>query len=1637
MKKLLARIKGGGEWILLKPKMPTVAPLPTPPLTRRSMITACGVVATAVAACILTSVVIVSGSDSEVREYATQVIDEPRLSSFGFIDDEHRDEMLDLLSDDDPRVRASTILKFGNEYSPDPRSVVALTQGLSNGDLFTRIRCARALSSVGRFIVPQNGSDPDLYEDSKAGLDESIITAGETLVAACRAENETLRQHAVEAIGSLGINTDSSRQALEAGLHSPQFKTRLASALALGKICKSKNVPLESLLAALNSEFPEVICVGCDTIAKAEQVDLVVASRVVDSLIPKLDHPQFSVCSAATQALLAIGEVSESRLIELARSSEAHTHKAAWQVLARMPMSDSIAKALEDELRREKQAIDDSVLLALTKSRMPDGISPTRVVDSTTEGPIYRRVLAIKALSKADPNSVAVLRLVRESINSPDEALAQEAAESFVAIAAQNSERSVVLLNVLKEGRNRELFIKPLKLLNEPAATELFKLAAKDELSGTEEVSLWLAQTLGIKHAVEDLKRVYGRSDQSTRVQILEALSALDPSGAASGEFVLAATQDSEQSIRLKACELLNKFPDTQLPEASYLDLVQSDDHQTLKAALPLAKFVEPTERIMKALAEKLQHPNLSVRVEAVHALRVHASDAAPAIMALGTSLHDADDAFCLLCLETLAQLDNESRSVLDDLRACLDRVPDIRLSAARILLRLDANDSVLESILPLIGAESPRHREQALRLALQIDKTHSDLLASLEKGTKESEVAERISIAELLIGAGVLPRFCATSLVPVIESGSDAQRFQAAYLLGKIGKDASVAFEILLASLYQVHDSRTRNEIGWALIEIGRENTDVLVESLQSDKNRGQYAAASAIVGDLASQDPRIIDELSRIAADKDEQLEIRENCIRSLGQIGIRNPRAVSAILGVLNEDPRSLEQKQRQAGGLAESFRAIADYMSRSYRTHQPGLSIRRTCHDSLLAISSEDSLVAILNDLDDDSAAKLLKTEDTAGIAAEAFKDSLREKYGAVPWLTFIGLILLAALVVSGYVAALALLGQHHPWRILAARILAIVAIPISFAIVGFVGLANEFRGKSAFGLLTHFTILIAITCTCVLILRGSLEFRRFRMWVPFTLRFIPVAFVTFVSVPTGATPNLCFALTMAAVLTYAMYRIDRQCIEHHPNSAVPISIALCLTIAICVVFVFDFEDLQFIALPAIGICMALPLLRGWISSYQVLSGMLMELSSIAVCVMVYSTVLGLDSLFQRGLIVIPVAGAIPLTQGFCIWLGKHVPRRIAVISPLLMISVFAAVLTTFIAMITIQIEVREQATAAHRSYRFYAIKRIAPGMSPDLLLPRLNQLFDEIGHLATPDTFSGEWFEQRACIDAFAQLGEPGERRLVEIVQSEYTYEYIRNRYQIAALRALATKRDLTDETLLAIKSEFEALTDDRSDRLVRGWCAALAYERLPKSKSDQALLAAVELFSDDYSSYESFENADSLHVFVEACRRVGDKDRLIELLNKCVANQFDDELKIAAVAAFIKLGRGNEETERLLREIAEREPDPPPADLSWALAMVGVSARDAGIGADPGSMIPMAIEALAAIDAQDERTIDLLLRRVEEQWRERQIAAINAVTKLIPNDPRTIQALENVANNKGYQHVRDSRVVAAQALSGN
>ena len=201
---------------------------------------------------------------------------------------------------------------------------------------------------------------------------------------------------------------------------------------------------------------------------------------------------------------------------------------------------------------------------------------------------------------------------------------------------------------------------------------------------------------------------------------------------------------------------------------------------------------------------------------------------------------------------------------------------------------------------------------------------------------------------------------------------------------------------------------------------------------------------------------------------------------------------------------------------------------------------------------------------------------------------------------------------------------------------------------------------------------------------------------------------------------------------------------------------------------------------------------------------------------------------------------------------------------------------------------------------------------------------------------------------------------------------------------------------------------------------------------------DQPLREFVNWFSTDNYSDLKRDNANLLEVFVETCRLIDDKAQLFELINQALGSD-SDQTRMIGVTACAELGVSNEVIERTLRSIAAESPKTISVDLRLSLAMVGVSASETGLGADPGSLIPRAIEGLVAIGANQDETHNLLLRLADEEfatyrWRERQIAAIKAIAALIPDDPRTTSTLRRVANNERYRHVYDCRNAASQAL---
>lgn len=566
------------------------------------------------------------GQSRDVRAHAAAALGEFREAAVEAIPD-----LVQLYSDEDPRVRRTALYALG-QIAPEEKNVaMALVKGLSDTDLNVRYVAVEALKRRAPKIAP----------------------AGEALIATMNDEDETLATNAAKC---LSASDEDARAAI----------------FALAQLAADGNVEQRRRVALCLGQFrPQ-------------------AEQAVPVVLPLVRERNLAVQHAAMQSLrkLRLGtKEAVSTLISLLKDESAAVRADAAFTLGKIEKSVALSERAGPALVKALQDKDTNVQDGAAWALIDGGFSGNDVaipalIRILKEGKTtVARANAASAIGRAwgDPDGEALLALLlalkdteRDPQYASDVPFAASEALVRAALVERDDVRTLIkavqattddtlpsVLEALKSVRPIDLptlvedlesddfdvrrgALNTMKLIGPPAVPALIEsMKRKREIDHrrSPKPAAWALSELG-QLAVPALIEALGHEDPTVRSHATYALSAMGPEAKEAVAVFVDALDDDDDPVRNNYLRALRSI---RLPAPSAVPLLirlleDKDPSVCESAALALGAVAPDNQPAMEAISRMLDDPRNNPRYGAVAALGdfgTKANAAQPKVVAL------------------------------------------------------------------------------------------------------------------------------------------------------------------------------------------------------------------------------------------------------------------------------------------------------------------------------------------------------------------------------------------------------------------------------------------------------------------------------------------------------------------------------------------------------------------------------------------------------------------------------------------------------------------------------------------------------------------------------------------------------------------------------------------------------------------------------------------------------------------------------------------------------------------------------------------------------------------------------------------------------------------------------------------
>ncbi len=372
---------------------------------------------------------------------------------------------------------------------------------------------------------------------------------------------------------------------------------------------------------------------------------------------------------------------------------------------------------------------------------------------------------------------------------------------------------------------------------------------------------------------------------------------------------LLARLEAEQQEVVDHATEILRQIGEPALP--ALLEAIRAGKpalRDRCVEVLAYPGFTEPMRtRVVTALVQGLQAPQVAVRTACVRALRKHR--VAPSTLeAVARLLDDADESVRLEAIRTLRE--SALPGSLAMLRGLQGREGEVRLAC---LLELAVEEQpcspvIARAVAAVLFDHDATLREQAVKILRRHGSQAVDAIPQLIKVLQEGDAGQKADAARVLAALGRRAAPARHALEKAAGHREPEVRRWAALAVHRAGGKVS------LAQILEVYESPTLRPLALRpLVEVLRRP-----ESQEDDVRRVARRLASDAATDKAG--PALLQALADLCHFRSvprEDLGATADLLLRQGA----GPNALTRLISVLHDSEASFEDKRRAAQGLAQ--------------------------------------------------------------------------------------------------------------------------------------------------------------------------------------------------------------------------------------------------------------------------------------------------------------------------------------------------------------------------------------------------------------------------------------------------------------------------------------------------------------------------------------------------------------------------------------------------------------------------------------------------------------------------------------------------------------------------------------------
>ena len=197
-----------------------------------------------------------------------------------------------------------------------------------------------------------------------------------------------------------------------------------------------------------------------------------------------------------------------------------------------------------------------------------------------------------------------------------------------------------------------------------------------------------------------------------------------------------------------------------------------------------------------------------------------------------------------------------------------------------------------------------PDVRAAALKALARLGLSDDELLPILKENLRNEDERVRLAAVNLLVDRRALLKRMASELESLLPAEQVGVSRHAAYLLGKLGMDAT---PLLLRALRQ--EKSRIDQIAEALAQIGRSAAGLLTQAVEAPEPRVRRGAALAL-GQIRPVSPGTVRKLTVGLGDADR--EVKTAFLTAIGFLGPRASESVPAVRALLKDKSAEIRIK-----------------------------------------------------------------------------------------------------------------------------------------------------------------------------------------------------------------------------------------------------------------------------------------------------------------------------------------------------------------------------------------------------------------------------------------------------------------------------------------------------------------------------------------------------------------------------------------------------------------------------------------------------------------------------------------------------------------------------------------------------